>query len=101
MTHRVLNSYKSKANVTIKWEGLLCVSLSIYDVYINVIYIYIYYIYIYTYAYIMYIYIYIRLCNIYIYIYIYIYMYEYIILNIKLGTFFSISFNCYRFQGKF
>ena len=99
MTHRVLNSYKSKANVTIKWEGIFSVSLSIYDVYINVIYIYILYIYIRTLM--LYIYIYIRLCNIYIYIYIYICMYEYIILNIKLGTFFSISFNCYRFQGKF
>ena len=52
MTHRVLNSYKSKANVTIKWEGIFCVSLSIYDVYINVIYIYIY-----IYIYIIYIYI--------------------------------------------
>ena len=46
MTHRVHNSYKSKANVTIKWKSILCVSLSIYDVYINVIYIYIYIIYI-------------------------------------------------------
>ena len=61
MTHRVLNSYKSKANVTIKWEGIFSVSLSIYDVYINVIYIYIYIyiyiLYIYTYAYVIYIHI--------------------------------------------
>ena len=56
MTHRVLNSCKSKANVTIKWEGIFSVSLSIYDVYINVIYIYI--LYIYTYAYVIYIHIY-------------------------------------------
>ena len=57
MTHRVLNSYKSKANITIKWEGIFCVSLSIYDVYVRLCYIYTY-----IYVYVIYIYIYIYIC---------------------------------------